>query len=222
MINKIPTEPNIKDLLDMFKRDIFLSLNCHAIGKIQSFDSAKQTAKVTIEYKKTYSERDAQGIYREVSVSYPVLLDCPVIVMQGGGCGLTFPISTGDKCLILFNDRDIDNWYSGGQVVAPNTQRMHSMSDGIALVGLNSLQSSISGYDTTRARFYNGTTEVSVGPNLVKIANNLTTLKTVLNDLLDLLSTSFAASTQTPGNPINTAAATALTAYKAVVSGLLE
>ena len=68
---------------------------------------------------------------------YPLLLDCPVVVLQGGGAYIDLPIAEGDYCLVLFNDRNIDTWWDTGNVVVPRNRRKHSLSDGIALVGIN-------------------------------------------------------------------------------------
>lgn len=179
--NQTVPKPTLKDLLDLHKKDIFLNLNCHAIGTIQSFDPATLTAKVTINYKKTYlSSGDAAPTY----VEYPILTDCPVVILSGGLSQLTFPIAIGDECLVIFNDRDIDNWHSSGQIGPVDTIRMHSMSDAIALVGVRSVLKPIIPYDNIRASLSYGTTTVGVGPALVKIANATTTLNTLLQTLI--------------------------------------
>ncbi|CAK9250669.1 unnamed protein product [Sphagnum jensenii] len=75
------------------------------------------------------------------------------------------PIAQGDQCLILFNDRSIDNWFTSGQVQPLASSRLHSFSDGIALVGLNYLNNGVTkltNYDSTRAVLRNSTTGVGV------------------------------------------------------------
>ncbi len=216
--NLIPNEPSLKDLLDLLQKQILLSLSCHHIGTVQSFDATKQTATATINYKKTRFVLDATtGLYDPVLDDYPILVDCPVIVLGGGNAALTFPIEQGDECLVLFNDRSIDKWFSGGMGAAVATPRLHSFSDGLILVGLRSLPNVLEDYDTERAVLKNGSTMVGVSSTLVKIANNTTTLLQVINGILDLIA---AAQCTTPGNPLSNAAA--FTAYKTVVEGLLE
>ena len=103
-LNMVPSEPSLKDLLDLLKKDILLSLNAHHIGTIQSFNSAKQTATATINYPKTYYQLNSlSGLYNPVLVNYPLLVDCPLICLGGGTAALTFPIQSGDECLVLFN-----------------------------------------------------------------------------------------------------------------------
>jgi Phage protein Gp138 N-terminal domain len=212
--NKFAVEPDLKSLLDVLKTDILASTNCHAIGTVQSFDSSVQTVQATLVYKKTVN-----GSLK----NYPILVDCPVVILSGGPSGLTFPVAQGDDCLVLFNDRDIDNWFIGATTGELSTQRNHAFSDAIVLVGLRSQVRSIEDYDMDRASLYNGDTRVAVGASKVLIENDMTTLLTVLDGLIDVIKTS----TTIPaavGVPLTLNAATlaALEAYKATIGGLLE
>lgn len=216
-------DPNLRDLLDIHTKEVMLAMNCHAIARVQSFDSAKQTITATINYKKTIFQKSANDKYEAVLIDYPILLDVPVVVMGGGAFRLTFPIQKGDDCLILFNDRSIDNWFKSGQVVGVSSPRLHSLSDGIAIVGLNSLQSSIDNYDMTRAMLRNGETMVGISETLVKIANNTTTLMTALANLIDAVE-NIVTTNCVPGSPValNPASIAALEVVKTELQGLLE
>lgn len=223
---------DLVDLLELHKKDILLSLNCHAIATIQSFDPVKQTVEATINYKKTSLRPGPKaGIYVPVTTFYPVLIDCPAIILRGGNAALTLPITKGDTCLILFNDRDIDQWFKSGQVGPVATQRLHSISDGIALIGLSSLANPLPDYDPDRAVLYNGEAKVAIGPSLIEISNNLFTLNELLQELVtDVknLVTQTAAITVTAFNvpPSNAAAIIAvgvqLTATATKIGELLE
>ncbi len=152
--NFVPNEPELKDVLNLLKKEILLKLNCHAIVTVQSFDKDAQTATATVNYKRTYFERDAvSGTYSPVPVNYPVMVDCPVMFLGGGNSALTFPVAKGDEALALFNDRDMDNWFAGssGSVVA--TSRLHAFSDGILLVGLRSQANVIPDFNGDAAEF---------------------------------------------------------------------
>lgn len=237
-LNKVPNEPSLSDLLSLLKKDIMLSLCAHHLGTVRSFDSVTQTATATINYKKTFFEfNEVSQTYSEKLVDYPTMLDCPVIVLGGGLSSLTFPISPGDECLVLFNDRDIDNWFAGSVGGPVASSRFHSFSDAIILVGVHSLAKSIPTYDTIRAVLSNGQAMVGVGPSLIKIANNITTLNTLLQtlvtDLQTLISQTAAITVTgvTPGGgvsgpPLNAAAiaavSTSLSTLSSQISGLLE
>ena len=167
------SDPQLTDLLNLVKKDIMISLNCHAIATVQSVNTTDQILTATINYNKTYFNDDGTPYL----VEYPVLMDCPFIILGGGGAALTFPIAKGDECVILFNDRDIDNWFSGATSGPVASARLHSLSDGLALVGLNP---PIASYDPLRAVIQNGTTGVGVSTTKVKIYNATTTLNTTL------------------------------------------
>lgn len=163
MINN-PSDPNLSDVLNLLKKDVMLSLNCHAIATVQSFDSSNQTVKATINYKKTYYQKNAEtNQYDPVFVDYPVLVDCPTIFLGGGALSLRMPVKAGDECLILFNDRDIDTWFSSSQIKAPNSNRLHSFADGIALVGIRSAQNALEDWTDQTAELTDGTSSMKVG-----------------------------------------------------------
>lgn len=211
-------DPSLKDLLDLYKTDIMISLNCHAIATVQSFDPVDQTISANIAYKKTVTTKTGTLL-----LDYPPLIDIPVMVLGGGASALTFPIAQGDECLILFNDRDLDNWFEGNPAQGVATPRLHSFSDGIALVGLRSLGKSLAAYDMTRVALRNDQAMVAVGPLLVKIANNTTTLNTLLQSLLTTLE-GLTTTNAVVGAPCALSPATiaALTSIGTQIAGLLE
>lgn len=125
-----PVPPDLRALLDNLKAEIFYTLNCHQVGVIESYNPTKQTASIRLSMLRVIGTEE---------VAYPLLTDCPVMFPAAGGAYMTFPVVKGDPCLVLFNDRDIDNWFTTGNVVAPNSIRAHSLSDGIAILGIRSL-----------------------------------------------------------------------------------
>lgn len=190
-LNAVPNKPDESDLLNLHRKEIMLALNCHHVGTIQSFDSSKMTVTATINYTKTFFQLNpVTKSYVPVQVNYPLLLDCPIISISGGPVNLTMPIAKGDECLLLFNDRDIDNWYSSGQVGPVASSRLHSFSDAFALVGVKSTPNLLTSYDGTRALLTNGNVEVGVNPtnNKATIKNNsVGTLNSVLQNILTQL-----------------------------------
>lgn len=165
-----PQTPDLAALLAAAKTDLFASLNCHQIGTIVAFDPVKQSASVQIVNKRVVGD--------EV-LDYPLLVDVPVVFPAGGGAFFSFPVKAGDNCLVLFNDRDIDVWFTNGASTAPNSPRMHSLADGIALVGLrNATNPSVETGEDVVLRFAGATILISpagkigitAGPN----GNNLT------------------------------------------------
>jgi hypothetical protein len=128
---------NLRNLLEIVKEEIKNDINCHLIGQIQSFNSVSQTAEIQIMYKRVMN-----GKLKD----YPILVDCPIFTLSGGNGLITMPITKGDSCLVLFNDRDIDRWFQSGQINPPQTARKHSFSDGLAIVGFRNSLNKISNY----------------------------------------------------------------------------
>lgn len=228
-----PAEPTLKLVLDLLRQDIFANLNCHLIGKIESFNASQQTANISINSKRNTLE-DAENNL----VAYPLLVDCPVIVLGGGNGSLRLPIAAGDGCLVLFNDRDIDNWFSGSENAILNTDRKHSFSDSIAIVGLRSLAKSISDYEAEKTELVHDVAKVSLSDtgavfqydetkltlaSKAKLENSAASLYTILDGVLGVL----AALTTTPavlGVPcsISPAQAAQITAFQTQLGQLME
>ncbi len=197
-------------------QEIYASLNCHQLGTIVSFNAAKQTASISLNVQRIVYNQQVQAdpLSNQPTpttpnvINYPILVDCPVFVMTGGGSYITMPIKAGDTCLVLFNDRNIDSWFASGAVVPPDSPRMHSLADGMAIVGFRSLANVLSGYSSN----------VQIHSDaLVKISNDNTTLKLALDQLMDTL----LSWVNTGGSTPNPATVTALTATKATIDSLL-
>lgn len=128
--------PGFYEALEVLKKQIFSRLNCVQIARIEKYDPSAQTVEASIVMK---AVKNGDEI-----VEYPLLIDVPVFVLQGGGAYLDMPISPGDFCIILFNDRDIDTWWLSGNVKQPATKRKHNIADGLAIVGINPATNTLS------------------------------------------------------------------------------
>lgn len=225
-MNKKLADIDLHNLLNILKHEIFSELNCHALATVQSFDKERMTVRATMNYPRNVDGAD---------VAYPVMADCPVVVLSGGPARLTFPIAKGDPCLIFFNDRDIKGWMATGQVRRLNTSRLHSFSDAIALVGLQPVtagpinDAKFGAYDDARARLANGMTYVGVGPSKVKIANaatsagaQLDTFFTAVRAFCTALAGATDPTVQTAAAALNTATTAVQTALTGAAAGLLE
>lgn len=100
-------------------------------GIVESVDLDRQT--VTVQPATKGRIRLDDGTV--ASVPLPLLPDVPIVFPAGGGYSLTFPIQPGDECLVVFADRCIDAWWQSGDVQEQADQRMHDLSDGIAIFG---------------------------------------------------------------------------------------
>ncbi len=104
---------------------------------VQSFNTTTQTVEALIAVMRIVDGRDE---------AYTLLVDIPVVLPSVRGFHLTMPIKTGDECLLVFADRCIDAWFDTGVVSPQMEHRVHHISDGFALLGVNSRPNTISDY----------------------------------------------------------------------------
>lgn len=182
-----PADAKLRDMLDFISREVMLKLNCHALATVQSFNPDNQTIKASINYQATVFVPDANGNPVAQPITYAPIVDCPVYFPQGGGGSLTFPVASGDQCLIAFNDRDMDNFISTGNTGACATLRAHSFTDAIAFVGVNPFTKAISGFDTVRAILQKSGAKVGCSSSGVLIEANSIKLSTLLQNIITQL-----------------------------------
>lgn len=86
-------------------------------------------------------------IVNNQSVAFPVLVDIPIIIPSVRGFSITLPIQPGDEVLVVFADRCVDNWIKTGEISSQAEHRVHHISDGFAIIGVNSEPNLIPSYD---------------------------------------------------------------------------
>ena len=138
-------------------------------GQIVSFNAAKMTATV----KPAIQAINTQNDGTRVPVTIAAITDGPVHFPAGGGFTLTFPVKAGDECLIVFNERSIDNWHQHGGQQAPSDHRMHDINDCVVHVGLRSQANPLTGVSTTGVQLRNET-----GTDYIQLDSTGITLKT--------------------------------------------
>lgn len=212
--NKTTIPPDLYAKDQNLRAQLLGDLNKVKIGIIQSFDSTKRTAVVQLSFKKLLADGTI--------LSYQPLADCPVFTLQGGQTGFITPIAKGDECLVLFSDQSIDTWFEEGGSELPTSIRVHDLSDGLAIVGLNSLANPIAfALAVGEVGFSDGEAKVAINTGLVTVANQATTLLLLLTNFITLLEATLV---QGPGSttyPLTTATIAALEAYKAQFATLL-
>lgn len=126
---------NINNLANSIIEAVFESLNCVKIGRIIKFYTEDKTADVEILTK----QKKEDGSFQNISI----LKKCLVL-----GNKITTPILEGDDVVVLFNDYDLNSYFETGTAQEPYSTRKHDLSDGIVLMGLNSLVNAIQ-YDNS-------------------------------------------------------------------------
>lgn len=228
-----PVTPPLYDLLTAVKTATLRDIRCCLPGKVTAVDTVKSTVDVQV----TLMQYDQKG----VAFSYPPLTGCHAVTVQGGGVGVKVPVAVGDECLVFFSDRCVDAWFKTGSPQPLPNPRMHDLSDGFALIGVNSLANALltsmlsgeGGICETR----NATgAKVAIDPithkiTIVNQAHNLFTilsnLNTTLNNLITVLNslTTVGGPTTQAISPATVAAlvpiTTQLTAIQTDIAGLL-
>ncbi|AOI78023.1 Gp138 family membrane-puncturing spike protein [Burkholderia sp. NRF60-BP8] len=153
------------DALEVFRLGVFVAKNeTHVAlpGTVESYDVDAQTVVVQAGIKATLRAEDGTLS----TVALPLLVDCPVQFPAGGGATMTFPVTKGDECLVVFADGAIDAWWQSGGVGEKVSVRMHDLSDGFALLGFRSKPRVLANVSTTSAqlRSDDGSTFVDLNP----------------------------------------------------------
>lgn len=145
------TKNNELELYNTLIDRIMNTLRVAAPGIIQSFDATTQTATVKIAIREQVRQENMEYVWTEI----PLLLDVPVMFPRGGGYVLTFPIKTGDECLVIFGDNCYDAWFSSGGIQNQVEKRRHDLSDAICIPGLWSQPKVLQQYSTKHVELRN-------------------------------------------------------------------
>lgn len=168
---------NTSDLQKLFStRDWILSiLNCLQVGRITAFrmvdidpEKPELGAIPTVDVELLIKR---QTIINNSITDYPLLVDLPLIWPGAGDGDLTFPDPTGSTCLVMFADRDIDKWFEIGESYRPNSGRMHSLSDGFALLRPRSMKNPMFNYDPAATTLSKGNSKLILKDESVTLTN---------------------------------------------------
>ena len=182
MVNKLPVIPKLGYLLDEHTLGYMKTMFSALPGKIASYDPLKTTAIIEVMMRR-------RNDYTEETTDYPALLDVPVMQITGGNGGVNLPVAAGDPCLVIFADRDIDNWFGTGSAQVPNSNRVHSLADGFAIVGFRPLTSKVDRPDYLATGLYSDQTQMSIKGNKVAVKNATTNLLNRLQQLVSDINT---------------------------------
>lgn len=151
------TSPNIATLASVINKGVenrLKDLHTAMPGIIETFDPVTQTASVQPAIMRIFSTDDGEKVIT-TPAALPLLINVPVQYPRGGGFSLTFPVSPGDECLLVFSERALDSWHQFGGVQRPSQRRFHHLSDATAFVGLSSAPRKIGSYNANSVELRN-------------------------------------------------------------------
>lgn len=131
-------------------------------GVVEAVNFEKQTMTVRPSVKGAIRKPDGSIEH----VDMPLLQDVPMQFPSGGGTAMTFPVKKGDETLVVFSSRSIDAQHQSGGAQQQMDGRMHSLSDGHALLGFRSnprALKNVSG-DAVQLRSEDGKAAISLNP----------------------------------------------------------
>ena len=116
-------------IIDNKLTDIHISIP----AKIVSYDYTKQKAKVQPLLNEKYNDGEIK--------KPPVIHNVPVIHPASGGASITFPVAVGDKVLLSFSEKSLEEWLVNGEQVTPEDPRRNDLTDAVAIIGLRDFRS---------------------------------------------------------------------------------
>lgn len=123
----------LKAALDGQQRDLWTCMP----GIVESYDSGDNTVEVNLAIKATvlvYNPSTGAQTPTETAISK--LVKVPLHQIGNPRFVVDIAPAAGDEVTVMFASRCIDGWWQSGGVQSQVEQRMHSLSDGIAIPGL--------------------------------------------------------------------------------------
>lgn len=102
--------------------------------------------------------------------------DIPFVTIGGGGDYLQFPISVGDKCLVIFSKDSVEDWLSGNDELVFNSD--FDINNGFALIGINDSTNAITIKDYVDFKITNG----------IKMSDGTNDMVSLISDTIQFLS----------------------------------
>lgn len=150
-------------------------------AEIIEYDFEKQKASVQPLLNKAWAD--------DTVTPMPVLENVPVIFPRSGGASLTFPVSKGDTCLLVFIERSTDLWLTVGGQVTPDDDRKFDLSDAVAIMGLFpfSENSQADNNDDVLLKYSDSEIRIQKNGDIQIKTSNKVAIGTATDELLDIL-----------------------------------
>lgn len=124
MQSRMQTSNEVKDVIKEWIKKGSENVHVSMIGKIETYNP--QTNRASITPVGSFTAPDWQEIPYPTIHNVPLQFPCG----NGGKSGCTFPVKTGDTCIIIFADHQIENFLSGEK---SDDMRNHSLNDAYAI-----------------------------------------------------------------------------------------
>ena len=162
--NNAVNTPNLGSVLKLANSSFGENLNCMRIGIVDDVYS-DMTVSVKLVNKKTIKQNHdgTQKVREYALLRAKVCYCCPFA---------TWDIKKGDECVLLFSDREVESWFTTGDVSPIAYPRMHDMTDAVAIFGIRSLPNIIS--VTNGLNLFYGSSSIKITKQGIDINGTLT------------------------------------------------
>lgn len=167
-------------------------------GRIVDFDPKLQRAKVEVAIQQ-YAK--VEGGFEKWPA--PLLPSVPVLFPRGGGAFITWPLKRGDYCLVIFQERSIDQWCQrGGTQVDPIWRWEHDLSDAVCIPGFYPYPEALRDFDQEAicVAFEGGSAKLRVTKEAVEVGGNTdaVALASRVRQMIDLVNAAIATGQPVP------------------------
>ena len=159
-------EVTIYNLLQALKDTINYNLNCVKVATVLEFNPELMTVKCRVNNKRL---RQLKKDGNQVLEDYPDIY-AKVHYIGWGDIGITHPINMGMEGILLFNDREIQTWFTTGKGGKLAYDRCHDLTDALFICGIQSKpQMSLVQYLATCINIYYESTNIQTSCSDVTI-----------------------------------------------------
>lgn len=135
-------------------------------GIITDVDTSPNVLGVTVNVRPALTEPVVvNGVRQDVEINKGTIPMVKLAVFGAGGFSITFPVSVGDECLLLFQDMCLDAaWQNGGYANPQLDKRRHDLSDAICIPLSWTQPSALDNYsgDSLQIRSEDGQTVIDI------------------------------------------------------------
>jgi hypothetical protein len=132
----------VRRVLEQDRADLHVCLP----GKVRSYNQEAQTAEIELGIRRVVPAPDDDD--PDDVRDYPILPAVPVLCLSGGGYFAHFPLSVGDRVLVLFAESDLNEWRRTGDTCDPGLSTRHGLSGAVCIPGIHYQGNALSIEDT--------------------------------------------------------------------------
>lgn len=119
-------DKSLNDVLVQAMRQNAISINKVSIGFIVDFDHTKLSASVQVGVETKLNDG-------RVLSPPPIIENVPVLFQNTATMSMTFKISKGDTVLLLFFDKNVENFLLNGNIAPPAGNELHSINQAVCI-----------------------------------------------------------------------------------------